>query len=114
MTQKETNVWRMIQLEAQKMGYRLFRNQRYKGKTDRGAWVDCGVGSDGGSDLIGYRIMTVTPAMVGQRIAVFTAIETKIKGGHKSASQKLFIEAVKSNGGIGIFAYSIDDLNDVS
>lgn len=114
MSQKETNVWRSILIESQKFGFRLFRNQRYKGLTDKGVRVDCGVGGNGGSDLIGYKIITITPDMVGKRVAVFTAIETKIKGGTKSSEQKLFIEAVNKNGGIGIFAYSIYDLTGVS
>lgn len=114
MTQKETNVWRGIILEAQKLGYRLFRNQRYKGMSDKGAWLDCGVGGDGGSDLIGYRIVTITPDMVGKRIAVFAAIETKAKGGWKRPEQKMFLDAINANGGIGLFAYSIDDVKGVS
>ncbi len=114
MSQKETNVWRSILLESQKLGYRLFRNQRYKGQSDKGAWLDCGVGGDGGSDLIGYRIVTITPDMIGREIALFTAIETKIKGGRKSPEQQRFIDAINKNGGIGLFAYSIDDLIDVS
>ncbi len=113
MAQKETNIWRTIILESQKLGYRLFRNQRYKGKTDKNAWVDCGVGGDGGSDLVGYRIITITPDMIGKQVAIFTAIETKIKGGYKRPEQKLFIDAVNKNGGIGLFAYSMDDLNSV-
>jgi len=114
MTQGETNIWRSIILGASKAGYRLFRNQRYKGKSDKGAWLDCGVGGDGGSDLIGYRIITVTPEMVGTRIAVFCAIEAKVKGGRVSVEQTRFLDAVKNNGGIGIVAYGLDDLEGVS
>lgn len=110
MSQKETNVWRQIILDAQALGFRLFRNQRYKGFSDKGAWLDCGVGGNGGSDLIGYRIITITPDMVGRTVAVFTAIEAKVKGGDKSENQKQFIEAVGGNGGIALFATNIEQL----
>ena len=119
MSQKETNVWRSILLESQKLGYRLFRNQRYKGPIVHngkitGAWADCGVGGDGGSDLIGYRIVTITPDMVGKKFAQFSVVETKITGGDIRKKQVMFIDAINKNGGIGIFAYSMDDLNGVS
>ncbi len=110
MSQKETNVWRQIILDAQALGFRLFRNQRYKGFSDKGAWLDCGVGSNGGSDLIGYRIITITPDMVGRTVAVFTAIEAKVKGGNKRLEQKQFIEAVEKNGGIALFATDIEQV----
>lgn len=110
MSQKETNIWRQIILDAQELGFRLFRNQRYKGFSDKGAWLDCGVGGNGGSDLIGYRITTITPDMVGRTVAVFSAIEVKVKGGNKGLDQKMFLEAVEKNGGIALFATGIEQV----
>lgn len=61
----------------------------------------------GSSDLIGWNSLIVTPEMVGRRVAVFTAIETKAeKGGHKREEQVKFVEAVRSAGGIAGFANS--------
>jgi len=110
MTQKETNVWRQIQLDLSPLGFRLFRNQRYKGKSDKGAWLDCGVGGDGGSDLIGFRVITITPDMVGKQLAQFAAIEAKFGKNKATKTQIDFLNAVRGYGGIGILAYSVDDV----
>ncbi len=40
----------------------------------------------GSSDLIGFKSMTITPEMVGQKIAVFTALEVKTEKGKVSTS----------------------------
>jgi hypothetical protein len=64
----------------------------------------------GTSDLIGWTTVTVTPDMVGERIAVFTAIETKESGGgSKSKDQKQFIANVLAAGGYAGFAPSVDE-----
>lgn len=112
--QTETDVWKSVMQALSPLGYRLFRNQRYKGPivsrgVITGAFADCGVGGDGGSDLIGFRIVTVTPDMVGQRIAQFVAIETKSKGGRKEADQQTFINGVRAGGGIAGFARSQEE-----
>ena len=96
------------------LGYRLFRNQRYKGPIVSGGkltggFADCGVGGDGGSDLIGFRIVTITPEMVGQTFARFVAIETKSRRGTKEVDQQAFIAGVQKQGGIAGFARSVDE-----
>lgn len=59
----------------------------------------------GTSDLCGMTSIIVTPEMVGQRVAVFTAIETKESGGgHKREDQKDYIKFVRDAGGIAGFA----------
>ncbi len=40
----------------------------------------------------------------------FVAIEVKAPGGHPSGNQRLFLERVRSGGGIAILAYSVDDV----
>lgn len=64
---------------------------------------------DGGSDLIGYKIVTVTPDMVGNKIAIFTAIEAKVFKGKRGEDQKRFISMINNDGGIACFAESNED-----
>lgn len=55
----------------------------------------------GASDLCGLTSVVVTPQMVGRKIAIFTAIETKESGGGRtSGDQHHFIDFVKEAGGI--------------
>ncbi len=64
----------------------------------------------GSSDLIGWKSITITPEMVGQRIAVFTAVEVKRpKKSRASEGQLNFIEQVKQAGGIGLIVKSEED-----
>lgn len=61
----------------------------------------------GASDLNGWTTITVTPEMVGKKVAVFTAIETKAtNGGKKREGQINFCEQVTQAGGIAGFASS--------
>ena len=53
----------------------------------------------GSSDLIGWQSVTVTPDMVGQRVAVFVAIEVKTPTGRVSREQQTFIDRVREAGG---------------
>lgn len=55
----------------------------------------------GASDLCGLTSIVITPAMVGKRVAVFTAIEAKEEGGGRtSEDQADFIDFVRDAGGI--------------
>lgn len=63
----------------------------------------------GSSDIIGVTEITVTPDMVGQKIAVFTAIEVKTKVGRASEEQKNFIHMVSEKGGFSGIARTPDD-----
>lgn len=108
--QGETDVWRKLMLDASNQAYRLMRNQRYKGRSDKGFFVDAGIGGDGGSDLIGYKIITITPEMVGKKVAIFTAFEAK-KGKNGATEEQIkFINAIRLNGGIAGVFRSIDDV----
>ena len=68
-----------------------------------------GVGNPGGSDLIGYRKVTVTPEMVGQDVAVFAAVEVKTARGRVRPEQQQFIDHIRNAGGIAGIARSVDE-----
>lgn len=58
----------------------------------------------GASDLIGWHSVVITQEMVGKRVAVFTALETKAeKKGVKRKLQIRFINMVRAAGGIAGF-----------
>jgi hypothetical protein len=70
---------------------------------------------EGSSDLIGYLPITITPDMVGQRVAVFLAAEAKSLTSRPTPLQSAYIEAVKRDGGIGfIFKSTYEALFNLS
>ena len=104
MTQEETNVWRQAQLDLSPLGYRLFRNQRYKGQIVKNgvitkAWANCGL-CDGAGDLVGYKIIVITPEMVGMKVAQYVNLEAKTNTGYASDDQLFVNEQVRKDGGI--------------
>lgn len=60
----------------------------------------------GSGDLIGRTTITITPAMVGQSIAVFTSIEVKADDGGMDADQINWREQTAAAGGIAFVARS--------
>lgn len=72
-----------------------------------------GVGNPGGSDLIGYRRVTITPEMVGQDLAVFAAVEVKTPKGRVKAEQQQFVDHIRSAGGIAGVARSVDEAKNI-
>lgn len=64
---------------------------------------------EGSSDLIGFEVVTVTPDMVGQRIARFLAPETKATAGRATEAQRRFCHVVSDAGGGAGFVRSVDD-----
>ena len=117
---KESNVSKLIELSVSKVGAKMFRNNVGKawvgksyqvhedGKYDLkkgdvvirdGRILNAGL-IKGSSDLIGWKPTVITPEMVGKTLAVFTAIEVKTQTGRASKEQIVFIERVKSDGGI--------------
>ena len=92
-------------------GVRLFRNNRGR------AWMGKLIGQvgstvtlaqprhvefglvDGASDLIGLTAITITPEMVGQRVAIFTAGEVKRPGEPVPEHQRNFLNFVQQFGG---------------
>lgn len=65
--------------------------------------------TDGASDLIGLKSITITPDMVGQTVAVFTAAEVKRPGVKVPDHQQRFIDFVRSFGGIAGVVRSSDE-----
>lgn len=62
----------------------------------------------GSSDLIGWRSVVVTPEMVGQKLAVFLALEGKQPGEKPTDEQAAFIAAVQRAGGLAGPFNSVD------
>ena len=63
----------------------------------------------GSSDLIGLRSVVVTPDMVGERVAIFCAVEVKTERGGATKEQAAFIDTVQSLGGRAGIARSVAD-----
>ncbi len=63
----------------------------------------------GGSDLIGWTPVKITPDMVGKKIAVFTAIEVKTPTGRATDDQINFLHRLAQDGGIGGIARSPEE-----
>lgn len=68
------------------------------------------MGVTGQSDYNGWHSMTITPDMVGRRVAVYVAVEGKAgDAGRLSAEQARHLEIVREAGGIGLVVRSPDD-----
>lgn len=63
----------------------------------------------GSSDLIGWKTIQITPHHVGHKVAVFTAIEVKKKGGRVAPGQQQFVDYVDECGGLSGICYSVED-----
>ena len=63
----------------------------------------------GSGDLIGWQSTIITPAMVSQRVAVFTSIEVKSAKGRASTEQRAWDETVRNAGGLSGIARSVDE-----
>jgi len=95
----ESNLVRRLLATASRCGARLFRNQVGSYRLSDGRRISSGL-CVGSSDLIGYRVVIVTPEMVGRKLAVFCAIEAKSATGRASDRQQEFIRQVNFDGGI--------------
>lgn len=106
---KEGNLMRRLML-ALPRAVTIFRNNQGVARYPDGSAVKYGIANPGGSDLIGWTSRTVTANMVGQKIAIFTAIEVKTGTGRLSAPQEQFLKCVESAGGIAVVARSESDI----
>ena len=114
MAANETEIQQQIRLACSRGPVRLWRNNSGSLPDPRtGRHVQFGVGSPGGSDLIGYRKVTITPDMVGTEIAVFAAVEVKTAKGKATEQQKAFIEHIRKAGGLAGVARSVDEAKSI-
>jgi hypothetical protein len=104
----EQTIQQQIRLSCCTGSCRLFRNNTGTLRDANGRPVTFGL-ARGSADLIGWTTRTITPDMVGQRIAVFTSIEVKTPTGRISPEQRQWMEAVQSAGGIAGVARSVAD-----
>lgn len=107
----ESDILRAIQTKVSGPDIRLFRMQCGRFQLIDGRFINVGV--PGMSDLIGCSSVIVTPSMIGQRVAVFTAIEIKSLTGKPTADQLRFIETVKELGGNAGLAHSVEEARDI-
>jgi len=63
----------------------------------------------GSADLIGLRSITIGPEHVGQRLAVFAAVEVKSATGRPTPEQLAFIDVVQQMGGLAGVARSVSE-----
>jgi len=110
----ETDIQQRIRLAVgTRSDLRLFRNNTGTLPDPRtGRPVQFGL-ARGSADLIGWRTITITPEMVGQRIAVFTSIEVKTTTGHLTPAQQAWMATVRTAGGIAGVARSVRDAEEI-
>ena len=118
----ETDLMRRIQIQASRLGARLFRNNvgsAWMGQSARqddgtviikhARRVTFGIPGEGGSDLIGWTPVLITPEMVGRTVAVFSAVEVKTDAGRATPEQIQFLSVVKGSGGIAALVRTVDE-----
>jgi hypothetical protein len=114
MTEAKTQA--EIRIAASKLGARLFRNSKGVFYTkDLQRQVEAGLIAPGSSDLIGWTKVKITSEMVGETVAVFTAIEVKKRLPRNfehcgTEDQRNFILQLREAGGIASFC---DDANNL-
>lgn len=91
---------------------RLFRNQVGHYELKDGRHLSSGL-CKGSADLIGWRSVTITPDMVGQRYAVFCAVEVKRPGEKPTPEQRAFLAAVQDAGGLAGVATSVEEAQQI-
>lgn len=110
---REQPLLKRIMLKWSRGPTRLWRNNCGQLQDKDGRWVRFGVANPGGSDLIGFHTITVTPEMVGRKLAVFTALEVKQPRGRVRPEQQTFVDLVRSRGGFAGIVRSVDEVNKV-
>lgn len=115
----ESEIQQLIQIAGPQYGTILLRNNSGGFKNKDGRFVRFGLGHTSpkslkSSDLIGLTTVTITPDMVGKKVAIFTAIEVKepnwkFTGTEREVSQEKFINWVRLHGGISSFCKSVDE-----
>lgn len=104
----EAAVLKRILLACSRGSSRLMRNNVGALQDKEGRWVRYGVGGNGGSDLIGWKSVEVTPDLLGRTVAIFSAVEVKEKG-RVTKEQEAFLNAVARAGGLAGVARSPEE-----
>lgn len=104
----EQAIQQRIRLALSRGPVRLWRNNVGRLLDQQGRMVTFGL-CPGSADLIGYTTVTVGPEMVGQRVAVFTAVEVKAPKGRATVEQLAFLEHIRAAGGKAGIARSVED-----
>jgi hypothetical protein len=106
---------RILRTLGSRPDIRLFRNQvgaAYVGHklTDLSdaRFIRYGL-TPGSGDLIGWKSVTVTPDMVGRRLAVFLSVEVKTATGRPKPEQVTWKNRVNEFGGIAVIARSEEE-----
>jgi hypothetical protein len=101
-----------IRLRLSRGDTRLWRNNSGVLLDRNGRPVQFGL-CKGSSDLIGLRSVTIGPEHVGQRLAVFAAVEVKAPRGRLTPEQEAFLAMVQELGGFAGPARSVEDAEQV-
>jgi hypothetical protein len=104
----EQQIQQAIRLALGRGDTRLWRNNTGTLMDKHGRPVQFGL-CKGSADLIGLRTITITPEHLGQRLAVFAAVEVKSATGRATPEQLAFIDVVQQMGGFAGVARSVDD-----
>jgi hypothetical protein len=104
----EQQIQQLIRLQLSRGEVRLWRNNTGTLLDRQGRPVHFGL-CKGSADLIGLRSITVCPEHVGQRLAVFAAIEVKSATGRATPEQLAFIDLVHQMGGLAGVARSVGE-----
>jgi hypothetical protein len=91
---------------------RLFRNNVGAYRLPNGGWLQYGL-CRGSADFIGLQSVTITPGMVGKRIAVFLAIESKAPGKDAEEHQQTWLDEVRDAGAIAGVARNAQEAEDL-
>jgi len=114
MANDETIIQQRIRLElGREPSLRLFRNNTGSlpdPRTKRP--VQFGL-CKGSADLIGWKQVTITPDMVGQKMAVFASIEVKTPTGRLTPEQSNWLSVVQAAGGVAGVARSVEDAQQI-
>ena len=104
----EQAIQQRIRLACSRGPVRLWRNNTGAMRDERGQLVRFGL-CPGSADLIGYRSITIGPEHLGQRVAVFTAVEVKAPTGRPTTEQLAFLDHIRAAGGLAGIARSVPE-----
>jgi hypothetical protein len=110
MAAKHEIIVELVRLLMTQKGARVFKNAMGTGLVgEKLRPVKFGVCNPGGSDLIGWRPVRITPEMVGQTLAQFVAVECKTPGDKARPAQVAFLRAAVRSGGVAMIARRVGD-----